>query len=410
MIIREWECVYWALEVRAPSLIAAEHLLHLAEEAFGFGAGLAGLLEFLEQLFLLGGEVGRRLDVDLDIHVAALTGAHDRHALAAQAELVAALGAGRDVDARHLAVERRHLDVAAERGLHHGNRHAAMDVGALALEQLVAPHRQEHVEIAGRPAARARFALAAEADARAVLDAGGDVDLQGLVAPHPALAHAAAARLVDHLARTVAGMAGTLDGEEALLGAQPATAVAGRALLRLGTGLGAAAVADLAGHRARHAHRGFGAGIGLFQGDLEIEAQILAAHVGASAATARPAGPEHLLEDVAEHRAEIEALALEAAGSARSGGALEGGGSVAVVGRALLRILQDVVGVGDVLELLLGGLIPRIAIRMVLHGEFTERLLEIVGARRSAHSEQLVIVLRHTLYAAPTCRLYVGPP
>src|SRR5687767_320870 len=184
---------------RSERSIAPEHLLHLAEEAFGFGAGLAGLLELLEQLFLLGREIGRRLDVDLDVHVAALRRAHDRHALAAQAELVVALGAGRDVDARHLAIERRHLDVAAERGLHHRDRHAAMDVGALALEELVAAHRQEYVEIARRAAARTGLALAAEADAGAVLDARRDVDLEGLFAPHPALAHAALARLVDDL-------------------------------------------------------------------------------------------------------------------------------------------------------------------------------------------------------------------
>src|SRR4030095_8194467 len=154
----------------------------------GFGAGLAGLLELLEQFLLLGREIGRRLDVDLDVHVAALRRAHDRHALAAQAELVAALGAGRDVDARHLAVERRHLDVAAERGLHHRDRHAQMYVAALALEELVAAHRQEDVEIAGRPAARPGLALAAEADARAVLDAGGDIDLERLVLARAALA------------------------------------------------------------------------------------------------------------------------------------------------------------------------------------------------------------------------------
>src|SRR5688500_18493361 len=140
----------------------AEHLLHLAEEALGFGAGLAGPLELLEQFLLLGREVGRRLDVDLDVHVAALGRAHDRHAPAAQAELVAALGAGRDVDARHLAVERRHLDVAAERGLHHRDRHAAMDVRALALEQLVATHRQEDIEVAGGTTARAGLAFAGE--------------------------------------------------------------------------------------------------------------------------------------------------------------------------------------------------------------------------------------------------------
>ena len=55
--------------------------------------------------------------------------------------------------------------------VHHRDRHPAMDVGAVALEQLVAAHRQEDVEIARRPAAHAGLALAGEADARAVLDA-----------------------------------------------------------------------------------------------------------------------------------------------------------------------------------------------------------------------------------------------
>src|SRR6185436_21177671 len=125
-----------------------------------------------------------------------------------------------------------------------------------------------------RPAACAGLALAGQADARAVLDAGRNGDLERLVAPHAALTRTGAAGLVDHLARAVAGVAGALDGEETLLGAQPAAAVAGRALGRLGAGLGARAVAGLAGDRARHPHRGLGAGMGLFQGDLKIEAQI----------------------------------------------------------------------------------------------------------------------------------------
>src|SRR5919204_1713848 len=95
----------WGRSATQRLIVAAEHLLHLGEEAFGLGAGLAaGLLELLEEFLLLGREVGRRLDVDLDVHVAALGRAHDRHALAAQAELMAALGAGRDIDAGHLAV------------------------------------------------------------------------------------------------------------------------------------------------------------------------------------------------------------------------------------------------------------------------------------------------------------------
>jgi hypothetical protein len=131
------------------------------------------------------------------------------------------------------------------------------------------------------------LALAGQADARAVLDAGRDVDLERLLAPHAALARAVLARLVDDLARAVAGVAGALDGEEALLRPQPAVAFAGRALVRLGAGLGAGAAADLAGDRARHPDRGFGAAIGLLERDLEIEAQILAAHVAAARQGAR---------------------------------------------------------------------------------------------------------------------------
>ncbi len=111
-----------------------------------------------------------------------------------------------------------------------------MDVGALALEQLVAAYGEEHVEVARRSAARAGLALAGQANARAVLDARRDGDLERLVAPHAALTGAGTARLVDHLARAVAGMAGALDGEETLLCSEPTAAMAGRALLRLGTG------------------------------------------------------------------------------------------------------------------------------------------------------------------------------
>ena len=71
---------------------------------------------------------------------------------------------------------------------------------------------------------------------------------KGLVAAHAALAGAAPARLVDGLAGAVAGVTGPLDGEETLLGPEAASALAGRAGLRLGAGLCAAAVADFAGH------------------------------------------------------------------------------------------------------------------------------------------------------------------
>src|SRR3546814_8217969 len=65
--------------------------LHAGEEAGGFGGGVAtfaGRLELAQQFPLLLGEVDRRLDGDLDVHVAERLGAQHRHALALEAELL----------------------------------------------------------------------------------------------------------------------------------------------------------------------------------------------------------------------------------------------------------------------------------------------------------------------------------
>ena len=62
------------------------------------------------------------------------------------------------------------------------DRHAAVEVRAVALEELVRLDGQEDVEVARRPAAQPRLALAGEPDARAVLDAGRHVDRQRALA------------------------------------------------------------------------------------------------------------------------------------------------------------------------------------------------------------------------------------
>ena len=58
---------------------------------------------------------------------------------------------------------------------------------------------------------------------------------------------------------------------------------------------------------------------------------------------------------------------MEAARAVGASGALEGGCSVAVIGRALLGVLQDVVGVVDFLELPFGVLVVLIAVWVMLH-------------------------------------------
>ena len=57
-----------------------------------------------------------------------------------------------------------------------------MQICAVALEEFVRGHREKNIEVAGRTAAQAGFALAGQADAGAVLDALRDIDRQRAVA------------------------------------------------------------------------------------------------------------------------------------------------------------------------------------------------------------------------------------
>src|SRR5690606_13353332 len=198
-------------------------------------------------------------------------------ALAAQAELPPRLGPGGDRNLHPLAVHGRDLHLAAKAGGHHGDGHPAEDMGAVPLEDGVRLEAEEDVKVARRPAAQARLALAAEANARAVVDAGRDLDLQGALLVHAALAAAGGAGIGNELLDAMAGRAGALHHEEALLGADLAAAVAGPAQLGLRPRLGAAAVALAAGDGGGAGDRCGLAAMGFLEGDLEIVSEVGAA-------------------------------------------------------------------------------------------------------------------------------------
>ena len=155
---------------------------------------------------------------------------------------------------------------------------------------------------------------------------------------------------------------------------------------RAGTG----AVAGLAAHRAGNADRRLLAGEGVLQRYLHVVAEIGAAPGLPPAAPPRPAAHE-LAEQVVEHVGEAGAE-VEAGGAGAAARAIEGGVTEAVVGRALLLVGEHVVGLGNLLELLLGDLVIRIAVRMVLHRELAIGLLEVVLAGIAGGAEKVVVV------------------
>src|SRR5690606_7330904 len=94
---------------------AFKELFHAGEEASAFRARIlvAFAFELLEQLALALGQVLRRLNPDLNIHVAVGLRAEHGHAFALETELLPALRPFRDLHTCDAAIDRRHLDLAA---------------------------------------------------------------------------------------------------------------------------------------------------------------------------------------------------------------------------------------------------------------------------------------------------------
>ena len=91
---------------------------------------------------------------------------------------------------------------------------------------------------------------------------------------------------------------------------------------------------------------------------------------------------------------------------ARSASAAQTGGAIAIVGGPLLRIPQDLVRLGDLLELRFGRLlfVRTHAIGMMLHREATVGLFDLGFVRVTLDAEQRVVVVRHSS-SSPTRRL-----
>src|SRR6516165_9473305 len=341
-----------------------QELLDLAEESGGFWLRLARrqAFKFSQQVPLLFGELLGSFDHHLDIHVAALARTEHWHAFAGEAEAAAGLRALRHFHFGLGTVDRRHFEFAAERSGHHGNRNAAVQVGAFALEERMRADRQEYVEITGRPAAHAGFALAGEPDAGAILDPRRNIHRQRALPGDAPRTGARCAWRVDRLAAAVTIRAGAFEREKALGVTHPAVAAAHRTSLRLGPGFAAGAGTGFAGHRGWNADLRSFAVEGLLEGNLHVVTQIGAA-LAAAGAPAAGGHAENAFKQIGKGGAEIGAEP----GWTAAHSMLERGMAKTVVSGALVRIFQDLIGLVDFLEAMFGPLVAGIAIRMELH-------------------------------------------
>jgi hypothetical protein len=131
----------------------------------------------------------------------------------------------------------------------------------------------------------------------------------------------------------------------------------------------------------------------LLEVEFEFVAQVGAAEYLRPAATSTT---EDVAEDVAENVA--EGVTRIETGATATTHAVHARVAELVVGRALLRIGERLVGLLGLLELVLGLVVARVAVRVELHGEAPIRLLDVGLRRRARHVEDLVVIaLRHAM-------------
>ena len=105
---------------------------------------------------------------------------------------------------------------------------------------------------------------------------------------------------------------------------------------------------------------------------------------------------EHLVEDIGEAAGKIK-TEIARAGTATTATAarrtVERGMAETIIGGAFFGVLEDVVGFADFLELLFSRLVPGVAIRVKLHGEFAIGFFQFVGIGRFAHAKRFIKIL-----------------
>ena len=147
--------------------------------------------------------------------------------------------------------------------------------------------------------------------------------------------------------------------------------------------------------------------VGIFKRYFEIIAKVAAARC-ACAATLLPAHkiPEKVFENIAESAAH----ATEAAG-AGAATVFKGSMAILVIGAALLRILQYLIGFVDLFE---GGFrirITGITIRVILHCFLAVGRLEGRGINVTLHLKNFVVInLGHLVLSLNECRPDRGFP
>ena len=324
----------------------------------------------------------------MGVQITARLGAQPGHPLAAQGDHRSGLRARPDRDLGGLAQDAVETHRGAQGGLGHRDRDGAVQIIAVADEEVVRLFVHLDVQIAGRTAAGADLTLRGEPDPHAVGHTGRDLDADLAAGAHPAIAIAALARVGDHLTDTGTGGARPrrhdLTEQGALNALHLAATAADIAGHRSRVGVGAAALTQIAQHRGVDGHLLGDAGGAVLQRQSHPQEGIRAGTHPADRTPRAAAPTEERLEDV-----------TEAAETGETGAGAAGGGqriAAEVDDAPLLRIRQHLVGGADLLEPLA---LVGVDVGVQFPGQLAVGAFDVGVAGVPADAEQPVIVACH---------------
>ena len=250
-------------------------------------------------------------------------------------------------------------------------------------------------QIASGAAVFTGVALASDRDGLAVVNSGGDGGLDGLALADRPRAVAVLTGLVDDAALTAAFGAGGGGGEHTHGGLPPdldlAGAVAVGADLRRGAGCAAAAAASLAALHALHGDSLVAAEGRLFKADGQGHADALAplGRVGIRAASAAEAAAEKAAENVAQV-SEIKAPVKPGPASAEVG--VHARVAILVIAGFFVPVGQHLIGLVNLLEPGLSGLVAGVQVRVIDLGQLAVGLFNLIVRRAPGNAQNLVII------------------
>src|SRR6185437_4873473 len=219
------------------------------------------------------------------------------------------------------------------------------------------------------------IAFAGVTNARAVLHTRRHLDFELHHRRRTAFAPAGGTGIGDNGTGATARRAGASNREESLLKTDLPTAVALSAdrwtLPRSAT----RALAVGAGFKPANFDLGLGAEDSVFEVDGQVEAKVISPLL-ARGALGSAAHVEHFAEEIAENVTKIDAHSSAKRTAGKAALTTNAGMAEAIVGSALVRVAQHLVGLARLLESFIGRVVSRVAIGMVL-----ERLLAICALK-----------------------------